>query len=125
MVELPNGAGKEKGNPFVRIKAKTKKEIKVKNTKAKPRQIHPTWEAEYFTFHELIFPVHCACFSSNKARRKHNTDEISKEELIGQFLIERPHVPVADQLVQRWYFLETKAASEFSGKILVEMIIVD
>jgi len=102
MVELQNGAGKQKGNPFVRIKAKTKKEIKVKNTKAKPRQINPTWEAEFFTFHELIFPVHCACFSStNKSRRKHSGEEKSKEELIGQFLIERPHVPFAGQLVHR------------------------
>jgi len=119
LVDLPNNAGKENGNPFVRIKAKTIKEIKIKTTKAKRKQMNPIWETE-FAFSDLTFPVHCACYSTHRRRK---TENKIKEELIGQFLIERSHVQVIDQLVQRWYILETLQPSEAPGKILVEMII--
>jgi len=99
------------GNPFIRIAVKTKKGKKTRNTKVKLKDVNPVWHEERFSFYGVFFPVECFCVSSTVPLRKKTIKseetKISSKELMGQFSIQKEHLPKSHQTLRRWYYLET------------------
>lgn len=94
------------GNPYVRIKAITKRGEKIRYTKIHIKEIYPVWTEEIFTFYGLSFPIQCECFSHKSPLTKKG-DSIEGHELIGKFFIDKEHLSKYERAsIQRWFPLE-------------------
>jgi len=80
-----------------------------------------------FQWYACVCPQKCH-YGKKTAKTLEDTKHVPLEELIGEFCIEKAHLPKPGQTLQRWYLLQiqdTSSSPQTSAhpKILVQMTI--
>jgi len=114
----------ENANPYIKITVRNTKGVKMTfQTKAKLKKTDPVWTNESFQIQSPMFPIDCACLSSNYSpHTKSKVKEKDSPKLLGTFTITEEELK-EDITTQIWFPLKVTHPHPSESRIQVELLL--